>query len=327
MPIVWKILSKKFLLNILFFTLFFLSVTLFFKLSRLTKYFLSGSDLNELFLMMGLFLHKCFPIALAITSFISSFLVVLSIKKSHQITAFKALGLNPRALFTPLIFLSIFLSIGNFAISFILYPSIKAKLELLIEDKKEKTPLIKTFSRRFSRDNLYVSMDLKEESDKAFNLFLLNTDHEFSWLIADAVIETKEGLDFTNLTYCKITPETYFDTLFLSQGKKAFASKKTIYSFFPYSMVRFEEKNPSFWEFTLFILHLCYPIVFTSLGICFALKKHPKLSLLVFLYALLAFSFSLKIHSSITGYLMIGSFLMTFLLTFKEIKACAKEGS
>ncbi len=322
MPIHWKIFSKKFLLNIFFFTGFFLSLTIFFKLSRLTKYFLSGSDGKELLLLLGLFVQKCFPIALAITSFASAYLVVTNIKKNNEINAFSALGLHPKSLFTPLIFISIFISILNLAISFIVSPSIKSELDFLISKKKEQTHLLNTFSNRFSRYDLYVSMNNSEKKDIASDFLLINTDTGFFWMMCDEILETDEGLYFKDLTYFKVTPEDGFDTILISKDKNTFASKKTIYSFFPYSMIRVPTIDLSNMALIAFLLYLCNPIIFTILGISFALKGYTTFSFIVFFYTLLVFAITTTILSPLTAYLTLGAFTLALPLYFLEMHKC-----
>ncbi len=324
MPIHWKILSKKFLLNIFFFTAFFLIITIFFKLSKLTKYFLSGSDLKELFLLLGLFLHKSFPVALSVTSFASAYFVVAQIKKTNQIRAFASLGLNPQRLFSPLIILSIFLTIANLAISFIVSPTIKSKLDAVIGKKKEEGHLLNTFSNQFSRDNLYVSMDTLNEEDRAYNFLFINTDNEFSWIMADEILESAEGLHFKNLTYCKITPELEFDTILLSKDKDSFASKNTIYSLFHYSMFRAPLMHLSKTELTAYLLYLCNPIIFTILGICFALQGRIVLSSFLMLYTLVIFAFTTSSLSSLSAYLTSSVCILVIPLYLLEMRTCKK---
>lgn len=327
MPIHWKILSKKFLLNIFFLTGFFLSLTIFFKLSRLTKYFLSGSDGKELLLLLGLFVQKCFPIALSITSFASAYLVVSTMKKNNEMKAFSALGIHPKKIFTPLIFISIFLSTLNLAITFIVTPSIKSGLDSLITRKKEQTHLLNTFSDRFSRDDLYISLDNTGKKDIASDLLLINTDNEFFWIVSDEILETDEGLYFKDLTYFKITPEDEFDTILISKDKNTFASKKAIYSFFPYSMIRVPVIHLSKMALTALLLYLFTPIIFTILGISFALKGYTILTSIAFLYTLLAFAITTTVLSSLTTYLTLGAFALALPLYLLEMKKCKMGGS
>jgi hypothetical protein len=293
MPLTWKIVYKKFLAYIAFFSLFFLFLTIFFKLSRLTKYFLSGIDLKELLLLLGVFLYRCFPFALSITSFISAYLCVSHLSKNREIFAFSTLGLCPVNLFTPMIILSVFLSLVNVSIGFILGPYIDTSLKSLLEEKKENTSLLSSFSRRFNRKDVFVHLKKDKESAQGTDFLFIRAGKELSWIVCDLVEEDKEGLIFHNAAFFHTKNEgDDFNTIGVSQDTKTVVPKSTIFSLFPGSIVRLGSTGPVKGMVYPLLIYLLHPLIFTIFGILLALFVFPILSTLFFLLVCTLFTIS-----------------------------------
>jgi|GEM_PF-3480200 len=293
MPLTWKIIYKKFLAYIAFFSLFFLFLTIFFKLSRLTKYFLSGIDIKELLLLLGVFLYRCFPFALTITSFISAYLCVSHLSKNREIFAFSALGLSPKMLFTPMIILSLFLSLANVGIGFILGPYIDSSLKSLLEEKKENTSLLDSFSRRFNRKDVFVHLKKTEASMQGTDFLFIRAGKELSWIVCDLVEEDKEGLIFHNAAIFHTKhEEDDFNTIGVSQDTKTVVPKSTIFSLFPGSILRLGSFGPTEGMVYPLLIYLFHPVIFTIFGIVLSLSIFPILSTLAFLLVCILFTIS-----------------------------------
>ncbi len=325
MPITWKIVYKKFLSYILFFSLFFLFLTIFFKLSRLTKYFLSGIDLKELLLLLGVFLYRCFPFALSITSFISAYLCVLQLSKNREIRAFSALGLSPVKLFTPMIILSLFLSLANVSIGFILGPYIDTSLKSLLEEKKESTSLLSSFSRRFNRKDVFVHLKKEEKGMRGTDFLFIRAGKELSWIVCDLVEEDKEGLIFHNAAFFNTKSEDQdFNTIALSEDTKTLVPKSTIFSLFPGSILRLGSTGPVKETLYPFLIYLLHPVIFTIFGILLALSVFPILSTLFFLivsalFTISTLSLSISISLlSLTALMMTPPFYIFAMYRFKR---------
>ena len=317
MPITWKIVSKKFLAYIFFLSLFFLFFTIFFKLSRLTKYFLSGIDLKELLLLLGVFLYRCFPFALSMTSFISSYLCVSGLVKNREIRAFSSLGLSPLKLFTPMIILSMLLSFANVSIGFILGPYIDTSLKSLLEEKKENMSLLSSFSRRFNRKDVFVHLKKEEGSTQATDFLFIRAGKELSWIVCDLVEEDKEGLIFHNAAFFSTRDEVNdFNTLALSEDTKTVVPKSTIFSLFPGSILRLGSIGPVKETIYPFLIYLFHPAAFSLSGILLALSVSPILSTLYFLTISTLFIISTLSLSVTVSMFSLTTFILTPPLYF-----------
>ena len=293
MPTVWKILSKKFLLNILFFTFFFVALTVFFKLSRLAKYFVSGIDIQELILILGTYIYRLTPFALSITCLISAFIEVSSIKKSGEIKAFSSLGLSPQKLFSPIIILSLFLSLFNIATTFIISPYINNSFKTLLAEKKESMSLLSSLSRRLSKDNLYLHVQLDENQKSASDFLLINTNDSFSWVVADTITEDNNGLIFSNSSTFKIFPEKETnESVFYTHSDQTILPKSTLFSLFPKSTLIIKPTKHSKADTFFLIIYSLHPILFTLFGIILALHIYPLISYLFLTYSFIIFTIS-----------------------------------
>ncbi|MCH9621540.1 MAG: hypothetical protein S4CHLAM20_09620 [Chlamydiia bacterium] len=322
MPIYWKILSKKFLINILFFTVFFVALTIFFKVSRLTKYFVSGIDLKELFLLLGIFLYRCFPFAFSITCLISAYIGVSSLKKNNEIKAFSSLGLSPQKLFSPLIILSIFLTICNLSISFVLSPYINKKLNSALDEKKQHMELLPSFSRRFNRDNLFLNIDTEKGSNKGSNFLLINTKKALSWMIADYIVEEKDGVYFSHpSTFVIASEKDGNDTIMYSHNDSIFFPKSAIFSLFPKSILRIDPIDYSGTEKFSIIVYSLHPILFTLYGILLGLGIWPLLSAVFLLYTFVTFTITTVLLWPTITYLSLLSFALIIPLYFFNLRA------
>ena len=296
MPLHWKILSKNFLLNIIFFTFFFVSVSIFFKLSRLTKYFVSGIDLMDLSLLLTVFLYRCFPIAISITCFISSYIIVSNIKNNGQIKAFSALGLNPSSLFTPLLFISSMLAMLNLAINLILFPAINTNLRSVLDKKKNQTEILESFTRKFNKDDRYLNLKKTPNKKEGLNFFFIEAHDNLSWLISEKVQENNNTLKFTNPSYFKIAKEDKgFNSIILSENTSLIVPKKSIFSILPCSTLEIDPIDSSMTKLLSTVLFSFYPIVFTILGIILSLRICNIFAISIFIL-----NISMLILSSIT---------------------------
>lgn len=287
MPIHWKILSKNYLLNIFLFTLFFIFITIFFKLSKFAKYFIGGLEIKELALLLGVFIYRCIPFGISITALISSYLVCSSSAKNNEITAFASLGCSPKKLFFPLILLSIFLGMSAGYVNFALSPYINSGLRKLLREKKENMDILSSLSKRGNKKDIYININKDDGSDFLY----INTGKDFSWALCDLVTEDREGLYFSHPYYFRALSEKKgFDTIILSEDKQSFVSKGTLFSTFPNSTLRIDSIKYS-WQQTISILfYLLYPISFTLLGIMLSLHIYPYITGILTICVFIAFS-------------------------------------
>lgn len=322
MPTYWKVLTKKFLFNIFFFTLFFLSLTMVFKFSRLSKYLVSGIDLQEILLCLGVLLYKIFPFAISLVCLISAFIGVRALKQNNELEAFASLGLKPQKLFSPLIILSIMFALFNVAATFIISPQINIALDTLLQKKKENIQLLDTFSRRFNRDGFFISLDSDPRSKKASNLLMINPQDHLSFAIAENISESDKGLTFYSSSAFEILPEKdNFNTITYSYSKESFFPKDAIFSIFPKSTLRIAPLKFSKEESTIHLIYAMYPIIFTLFGIIIALNIFCALSFSSLLYTLIVFAISTITIKPITIYLTLSSFALAISIYTLALKS------
>lgn len=310
MPIHWKILSKNFLLNIVFFIFFFISISVFFKLSRLTKYFVLGIDLSDLVLLLSIFLYKCFPVAIAISSFISAYISVVNIKNSNQINAFSSLGLNPSKLFTPLLFISSFLCIINLTINLILFPQIHNKLSVDLNKKKNKENFLNSFSKKHQANDSYINLTNNNDQKLSDNFFLVEAKKNLSWLMCEKVEENNNNIELTNASIFNIIEEDEgYNTIALSENSSVIIDKNSIFSTLPYATLRLEPLDFSSEKILSIILFSFFPIIFTMLGITLSLNFKNIASIAMFIF----FTSFLIISSFISSSLINSVFIVSFI--------------
>ena len=314
MPIHWKILCKKYLLHILLFTLFFIFLTIFFKLSKFTKYFIAGIEIKELLLLLAIFVYKCAPFTIAITSLAASYLVCDTAQKNGEVKAFSAFGFSPHKLFSPLIILSLFLSLGNGYISFVLSPYIQSSLVKIVKRKEKKIDMIGTLSKKKGNKNFYIDAT----SD---GFLLVKSGDNFSWILCDQIQEDTDTIQLLNShTFKPIEEKNDFNTMVLSEENKTSISKATLKSYIPFSSIRIQNTHYPLNEKVALLCYLLFPLTFTLLGITLSFRKHLIRKSLVTIFSLASFAFCTIEMMYLTAALSLLSFLLSALLYSFTIK-------
>jgi hypothetical protein len=273
MPNHWKILSKNFLLNIFFFTLFFASISIFFKLTKLIKYFILGADLFDLTLLLALFLASCLPVVISSTCFISSYISTAKVQKTSELKAFQSLSLHPSKMFSSIIFLSCLFSILNLSLNIYVIPSLNKQLNFILEEKKQKISVFDHYFRKFNKEDRYISMDLENGKKKGDNLLIIPNWDCFCFFLSDKIEETEGDLIFTNSSLFKIFSENEdFNTISISQNQSMILPKKSISPLFPFFSIHIEPLHYSLISNLSKILFSFYPLILTILGIVLSLK-------------------------------------------------------
>ncbi|MCH9617088.1 MAG: hypothetical protein SP4CHLAM5_00670 [Chlamydiia bacterium] len=317
MPIYWKITSKNYLLNIFIFTLFFIFIIIFFKLSRFTKYFTYGMEIKELLLLISIFIYKAVPFAIAITSLISAYLVCSNVKRHNEITAFSSLGLSPKKLFSPLIILSIFLSCGSGYIHFALSPLINSGLQSILHKKKQNKNLISTLMKVTHKDSLYIDINKKDNTDFLY----INTDKDFSWTLCDKVVEDGKGLHFLRPHYFRAIKEKEgFDTIILSEDEEAYVTKATLFNAFPNTTFSIDAICRSWEETVSTLFYLLYPVTFTLLGITLSFRIYPIIITLLTLAVFISFAIGTLLFTLYSAFLSLLALLSAAIFYFLTLR-------
>ena len=293
MPVYWKILSKRFLFHTLLFSLFFLGIILFFKLSRFAKYFVAGVDLKDLSLLLAAFLYKCTPFGVAITSLGAAAITCSLAKKNQAIKATSALGISPHTLFFPMLVIAAFLSLGNGYLYFALGPKIHSALGSALKTKAEKLDISSLISTQ-NKGNLFVSLGGEDGSD----FLMIQDGPSFSWTLCDHVFEDSDALYLDQSHFFKIKEEKNSPpSIVLLEDEQTTIPKSSLLQYFEPVVVKNPPVHYSFQQIVYLSLYLLFPISFTMLGISLSLRIYPVLSIGIFLFSIISFALA-TLHTS-----------------------------
>ncbi len=133
-PLIWRKILYSYLRGVTLAVASFVLILLTLKINEIAHFATLGIQTKTLLLFTFYQIVSILPFALPIGSFISSFLLTESLVETHELTAFRALGLSLRDLFFPLFFAATFFSFVNF----ILVSEFSSQSSLSINALKEE---------------------------------------------------------------------------------------------------------------------------------------------------------------------------------------------
>lgn len=230
MSILWKFFLKA------YFRVFSLSVTTFLAILFILRFkeiarfsALSGNWTTTALFTLCQF-PLILPIAIPISAFMASFLLMQRLSQTSELTAFRSCSFSFKSLFAPLFFASLFIALTNFWLSAEIAPFCYRKSKSMLLKKTSTNPLI--FLQRQQLGKLkhsYLSVKIEDEGKKASNLFLLSynaRNERLNLLWASHLsIQNKDlmGEDVALITYYPTSLEN-FDSLVI-ENHAALATK------------------------------------------------------------------------------------------------------
>lgn len=321
MPIYWKILSKKYLSYIFLFTLFFIGIIIFFKLSRFAKYFVSGVEIKEISLLLSAFIYKCAPFGISLTSLSAAYLVCSYARKNNEVKATSSLGLSPQKLFFPLIALSSFLSLFNGYMYFAIGPKIYHSLSILLKEKTNNISLLTSLAGKENKEEVFLQVNPNNGDD----FLLVQNSPYFTFALADKALEHKNSLQLINSHFFQVKQEKNdYPTISLVEDKETFIPKTALFSLFHPTIVKIPPIQYTPHQTIYLLLYLLYPITFTLLGISLAIHLFPIVAILLLLVTITSFALSTLNLSFLAAILSCTTFLLSLLLYILVLKRYTK---
>ena len=252
MPIIWRYLLKK-IFSIFILSIFsFIIILLITQTHAIARFAILSPSLSSVALFVGCQVPYILPIAIPLSCLISTFITMKNLSVQHEITAFRALGLNLRTLLMPPLLLGLFFSCVNFMIAAELTPRTRKVAQKLIFSSTMDNPLflIQNSNKLGMEDSI---IDMKTENrgktakDVTFATINKNTGHIFLSKIDQLALKKDQltGKNMTLLTYLEADHEAPFDPLFIENQKSIAFSADFLCNLLETKQYRDEPKH---WE-------------------------------------------------------------------------------
>lgn len=173
MPLLWRFLLKSYFQVFFLCLTGFISVLLTARMQEIAKLAALNSEISSIFLFILYQIPYILPIAIPISGLISALLLLQRLSYTHELTAFRTLGLSVKTLSTPLLMAGLLLSFINLLISAELTPRCRLYSRALIQNTTTINPLfLMKKSKMIKLQDSYVDMKMthlgKEVQDVIF---------------------------------------------------------------------------------------------------------------------------------------------------------------
>ena len=173
MPLLWRYLLKHYFQVFFLCLIGFISVLLVTRVQEIAKLAALNSQLDTIFLFILYQIPYILPIAIPISGLISAILLLQRFSQTHELTAFRSLGLSVKALSTPLLMGGLVLFLINLLFTAELTPRSRLHSRALIQNMKTINPLfLMQKSKMLKFQDSYVHMKMihlgKEAQDVIF---------------------------------------------------------------------------------------------------------------------------------------------------------------
>ena len=205
MPILWRYLVKN------FFRVFFLSLISFvfilfvMRAQEIARFATLSPNTKDVILFALFQIPYILPFAVCISALIASVISAQGLCQSHEATALRCAGLSFFQIQIPLIFVSLFLCLGNFFIASELSPRCRLFSTNLLYHAASSNPLVLFKKSKFLKvKNSFIDMELSDDDDSAKNLFFAFQDSStnlLSLIVAKSLVVEKNMLKGHNLTF------------------------------------------------------------------------------------------------------------------------------
>ena len=228
MPILWRYLLLGFLPVFSLSVFSFLSILLVSRFKEIARFGALSASLGKTLLFVAYQIPLIIPIAIPISALIASLLLFQKMsKKSFELTAFRASGISLHAILTPILLMSLLLSLVNFTFSADIAPFCRRSSKELLYYETSTNPLL-----LLQRPNLvkmkksYLQMKIEEEGVVAKDLILIThnqSNNRLSLVSARKLrMESEElrGKDIAIITHLQSDTEQMFDPLILENQSR-----------------------------------------------------------------------------------------------------------
>lgn len=227
LPIYWKYLIKDYLKVLLFCTFSFVGALLTMRLDEIAEFAAQGSG----FVFVSKFtlyqIPYILPTALALSSLISSVILFQRLSKTHELTAFRSLGISIREMIAPILITSFIIALFNLYLVSEVATQARLASKELIEELKAVNPLVLLQNKPLLKKRGLYSQFLEESnSDAKVNKVLIGSKNRqanrISLILADEMRVDKSNLHAESVTFLTPIPNskaTTYDSFLIENSK------------------------------------------------------------------------------------------------------------
>lgn len=204
-PIYWKYLIKDYLKVLLFCTISFVAALLTMRLDEITEFAAQGSGLTFVAKFTLYQIPYILPIALALSSLISSVILFQRLSKTHELTAFRSLGISIREIIAPILITSFVIALFNLFLVSEVATQARLSSKELIEELKAVNPLVLLQNKALLKKRGLYSQFLEEQkSDTQVQKVLVGSKNKRSNRIS-LILANEMNIDGSNLQADTVT--------------------------------------------------------------------------------------------------------------------------
>ena len=296
MPLIWRYLLSGYLRTFFLCVFSFIAILLVFQFKTIARFAALSSDFLQTARFAACQLPLFLPLAFAISSLIAALLLMHRLSQTHELMALRTFGFSLKALFAPLFFASMFLTLAAFSISADIVPLCYRSSKQMLYHETTTNPLL-LFQRQqlVKLKHAYLKMSVEEEGKTAKDTLLIAYNESSKRLICFDALElcmSSDDLVGQNLAIISHLEgkEEGFDRLII-ENQAAMSMKAPQLSQF------LKKKEPKLeanaLPFRQIIDRLSMPRKVKSSALV-ELGRRTSLSLSVFTFALLGFAFGIE---------------------------------
>jgi len=197
----------------------FIAVLILTRFQDIARFTALSADLGKTGLFVFYQIPSILPIAIPISALLASFLLFQRLSRNHELIALRALGVSFKNILMPILLLSLFLSLCNFAICASLSPFCHREGKALIFDETSQNPLLLLRRQKLVNiKNTYLNMKSKDSNTAKDLICIFNNgaNQNLNLLSAKKLYIEDDKLLGSNLSIISYRNiEDRFDTLVL----------------------------------------------------------------------------------------------------------------
>ncbi len=152
----------------------FLTVLIITRFKEIARFTALSGNIIQTFCFTAYQFPLILPIAIPISAFIASLLLLQRMSRSHELTALRASGCSLGLILAPLLFAAALLAIGNFSICAEIAPHCRKSSKAMLFRETSVNPLLLLERQQLVRiKNAYFNMQMQEEGKRASDLILI----------------------------------------------------------------------------------------------------------------------------------------------------------
>lgn len=217
MPILWRYALQSYLRVFSLSVCTFITVLIVARFKEIARFTALSGDFGKTGLFIVYQIPTILPIAIPISALIASLLLMQRLSRTYELTALRASGLSLTKILTPLLLLSLLLSLLNFSICVEIAPYCRREGKTLLFHETSENPLLLLQRQKLVKiKHAYLNMEVKnDEATKNLTLIVHNDKNDRLSLLSARKLwidqEELRGDDLAVISY--INSDKGFDSL------------------------------------------------------------------------------------------------------------------